>query len=220
MGKRAKSVDKIVGETETPERPDDFADDAHENMNAAVEAAERPTRRISLKKAGKDDYAILETVLTKTFTDLAEHKVKVGLMFADAGVVLEGGEDKPLPALKVKGRPVQGMTKIKSTRDRVMGSHDAVIQIDAGAWRTMSAVERKSLIDRQLRHLSITTDDEGNLKKDDAGRPKLSYRQPDIFLEGFAENVKMYGEESVDLKAHKAFMDKHGQLFMEYMKGD
>ena len=76
---------------------------------------------------------------------------------------------------------------------------DAEIIVDKYLWDEMTHRQRLALIDHEITHLEFQKDEDGYLKTDDLGRPKLKLRRHDFCIEGFSVIARRYGEDSNEL---------------------
>lgn len=223
MARKRKTTDEIVEDTDKVDREDDFdekdegaaeGEEATGEMGSDGEDAEKPVNKITRRKAGKEVYELLGGVLSKWFKSLEEAKLKIGILMCDAG---KDGQEKPIPAVKSKGMATYGTAKILNAESRILGSPDAMIKIDVGVWDALSEKQKKGLLHRLCMHLTITTDEGGKVKKDDANRPIIKMRQPDGRLEVFRDNIKAFGDDSPDVVEFQKFKAGPGQMLMEFM---
>lgn len=121
------------------------------------------------------------------------------------------GDGEPIAAVKAHGVAAAAKIQITSLVDRVRGIKDAKLTIDGHYWDRASESRRLALLDHELEHLTVQTDDAG-VKFDDAGRPKLRMRHHDWELTGFASVVERHGEASVEAQQFSYFQDEFGQL--------
>lgn len=117
----------------------------------------------------------------------------------------------PVPAVKVHGIPAAAKIQVTSLEDRVRGVADAKLTIDAHYWEVSSEAQRLALLDHELTHLRLATDENG-IVFDDLNRPELRLRQHDWELTGFAEVVERHGGASVEARQFSRFQDEFGQL--------
>ncbi len=128
--------------------------------------------------------------------DLEEAEVFVGLLYAHPP---EGSEaDDDTPVLKLHGYACAALVRITPYRQRVQGMPDAVIEIDKGRWDKLDEAGQLALLDHELQHLELVRDDEGNIRADDCGRPKLKMRLHDVQLGVFDAIIRRHGKASLD----------------------
>ncbi len=113
------------------------------------------------------------------------------------------GESKG-PALTKGGYPVLYQVKVVSLKDRVAGLPDAVVSlkdrvaglpdamvvIDGDAWTERSEAGHIALLDEALSCLDASNEE------DDAGRPKLRIRLPEIVVHAFGSILERHGKAS------------------------
>ena len=153
--------------------------------------------------------AILEEFLT--YKPIVEAKVKIDFMFAFAEVG-EDGESKG-HALTKHGIRALGITRKLGIKDRVMGRGDCEVCLDGDWWKDETPARRKALLDHELHHLEVVTDEDGVVIRDDLKRPKLKLRKHDVEVGWFAVVAGRHGSNSLELEQAKAVWDSYGQLF-------
>jgi hypothetical protein len=129
---------------------------------------------------------------SKFYPDLDQADVTVGYLFA---------WNKDGPAISHNSWPAKALAKVTNLRDRVAGLPDALIILDAEVWEELSAKEKEAILDHELNHLSLRRDRVGNVKYDDANRPKMVCKPHDFSFGGFHELVRRYGENSVEAQS-------------------
>lgn len=121
-------------------------------------------------------------------------------------------EGEPAAAIVVRGQVCGAKISITSLQDRARGIADAKLIIDAEyGWERLPKDQRIAMIDRELCHLTIATDKDGEPKHDDHGRPKLKYRHFDYEISGFTSCLENYGEASIEAKQIRLFQELNGQ---------
>ena len=147
----------------------------------------------------------------RTYKDVVEAKVKIDFLFAYAEV----GEDgiSKGHALTKHGIRALGITRKLGIKDRVMGRGDAEVALDGDWWAEATPLRRKALLDHELHHIEVRTDEEGVVLRDDLKRPKLKLRKHDVEVGWFAEVAGRNGSASLELEQAKAVWDSYGQLF-------
>jgi len=147
----------------------------------------------------------------RTYKDVVEAKVKIDFLFAYAEV----GEDgiSKGHALTKHGIRALGITRKLGIKDRVMGRGDAEVALDGDWWTEATPLRRKALLDHELHHIEVRTDEEGVVLRDDLKRPKLRLRKHDVEVGWFAEVAGRNGSASLELEQAKAVWDSYGQLF-------
>lgn len=102
------------------------------------------------------------------------------------------------PAVSHGGYPASAVIKIMSLKDRAAGCKDARMIIDNAAWDEYSPKEREALVDHELYHLVLATNDEGDVKRDDLDRPKLKIRKHDFQMGGWYSMCEKHGPNAIE----------------------
>lgn len=163
------------------------------------------------ERADVDIVNLVKGTMKKYHDALVKAEVKVCVMLATAAKD-ESGE-VICPALKLHGVEAAAIATIIPYKQRAAGREDCEITIDADKWKRSTNDEREALIDHELMHFEIAIDDEGNIKSDDMGRPKIKTRHHDHDFGWFNSIAKRHGDASYEVKQAKAFADKEGQTY-------
>ncbi len=142
-------------------------------------------------------------IITAIHPRLDEAGVSIEYLFA----VNETG-----PALKLHGYPSAAQVKINSYTNRVGGMKDVTIKIDKATWDEADEDERRMILDHELTHLEPQKDKRGNLKEDNAGRPKFKMRLHDLVAGEFYEIIKRHGRRAYGARAVAEAQKKFVQL--------
>lgn len=120
--------------------------------------------------------------------DLAEADVTIHLRYAHG----EQGE----PALKDRGRRVLVKVKINSYEQRQQGLCDCTLTVDGDWWKDAPEAQRRADLDSALMRIQVVRGETGEVKVDDANRPRLRKRTPDLFVEEFESVLRKHGRAS------------------------
>lgn len=143
----------------------------------------------TFRVAEREDRELLEAVMAEHHMRLCDAGVRVGLLYASGPRDEKSGLLKG-PALKLHGMQALAVVKINSTKDRVEGKPDATVTLDFDQWPDHSPERKRAIMDHELAHLLLATDEDGNPQIDDANRPKLRMRQHDLVVGGFTDVVR------------------------------
>lgn len=171
----------------------------------------------NLAKASPEMRSKLDDVMRRFHGPLVDHEVTVGLLVAWPA---EGGDGV---AVKLHGYPCAAVVKITPYRQRVQGIEDVVITLDGALWAEMSDAERTALLDHELYHLDLARDKDGQVKADDAGRPKLKMRLHDWQLGGFEAIGRRHRDAALEVQAFKEAQKTYSQALFAWgddMAGD
>lgn len=126
-----------------------------------------------------------------------------------------------LPVLKHQGYPAGATVRITPLKDRALGMADAQIVVDRAGWLALSQRQRAALIDHELTHLEVKTDEEEGAEDpvpvcDAIGRPKLLMRKHDHQFGWFDEVAQRHGEASPEVRQARVLMESSGQLYFDF----
>jgi len=147
---------------------------------------------------------------------LKEAGVTVELQFAYGKEKKDGSVED---AIKWHGRKALGFAKIRKLDDRASGMTDAKILVDGQFWQDAEDPEREALLDHELYHLELVTDDVGDVEKDDSGRPKLKMRKHDVEVGWFTAVALRNGAHSQELIQAARIFDADGQAYWPQLAG-
>lgn len=119
-------------------------------------------------------------------------------------------------AIKHQGYPALAVIKVRPAKERAEGRGDALLIIDAYKWPEMDKERQLALLDHELTHLSLVHDLEGNLKRDDYGRPKLTLRLHDFSYGWFAEVADRHRAASHEVAQAAKWREDCGQLWFDW----
>ncbi len=165
----------------------------------------------------------VRTVIDRWHPDLAEAKVKIGIVMA-FGKVNDKGEYMGPPMAR-KGFRILGKIKINGQADRVDGKPDATLTLDGDHWEDLDSTgltaDQEALIDHELYHLIVLREPSvnerpGEVKRDIHNRPELKSRPHDYELTGFIAVIERNGVASVEVQEVKHWHDAHGNLVFSF----
>jgi len=156
-------------------------------------------------KAGKEALTICAVILKTHYEVLLRAKIKIAMLFADAGF--------GTPAIMEHGRPAAASIKASTVIERTLGISDAIMVIDANVWLTLNEASKHALVHHELQHIEIKCDGDGAVIFDTANRPALTMREHDYDLSGFGTTIGIYGADAVEQIEFDKFRKKTvGQL--------
>jgi hypothetical protein len=97
------------------------------------------------------------------------------------------------------GRLELGKCRKRGDLDRELDAFDFVILLNDEAWPTLSAVEKRALVDHLLCHAKVVVDADGEPKQDDRGRLVCRIKKHEI--EEFRAVIDRHGLYTADLSA-------------------
>lgn len=165
-------------------------------------------------KAPAEVLGMVSDLILEHYPELAEARVKFEVFLAHASTN-DKGEAKG-PALKLHGYPALATVQVVSYKNRVAGCKDVRIYLDGDAWSLWGLERKKALLDHEIFHCEIRRDKDGNIKSDDAGRPKLAIKPHDIQIGGFHEIAARHKEESLEVQQVAVTHQKLKQLSIDW----
>lgn len=158
--------------------------------------------------------AILNDMVASYHGELKEAEVTVDMLWVRANADDNG--DPVGPALKHNGYQAAAVVRIIGLKDRAKGNADAEIVLDGDRWEEWDDDQKAAIIDHELTHLELATDGDGNVKRDDLGRPKLRMRKHDHQFGWFDSVVRRHGVAAIEHQQAKSFFDDYKQLYLEF----
>lgn len=156
--------------------------------------------------------AMLDSLIDRKFPELKKAGVTVEMVWA------RSTNDKP--PVKHHGATAAATIKIMPLADRVLGSCDARITVDGDAWAKWSMRRRESVLFHELNHpipqYHKKGEHEGELKRDDHGRPVIKNRPDDWSITGFRATVREYGKESIEYQSFENLRAVFSQLHFDW----
>jgi hypothetical protein len=139
-------------------------------------------------------------------------------------------EGEQIPSLKLHGYACAATVRATTLKQRALGQRDALIVFDAFTWERLDDDERRAVIDHELYHLQVVSEERGVPfvlwdpvakciatvpKHDDLGRPKLKLRLHDWHLGGFRAIAERHGDAALEVRAFRSTADEHGQFLLD-----
>jgi Putative phage metallopeptidase len=157
---------------------------------------------------------LADRVMREHHPGLHAAKVQVGYLMAHAP---RDANDEPKgPAIKLRGRACKAVVRIVNLKDRVAGLPDAMVILDGDEWDEWSEREQAAIIDHELTHLELKTDESGAVQRDDIGRPKLRMRLHDFEFGGFLDVAKHYGDDSTEKQVIADWEKNYKQILFSW----
>lgn len=130
-------------------------------------------------------------------------------------------DESAVSVLKHQGYPAGAVVRITPLKDRALGMADATIVVDRCGWLALSQRQRDALIDHELTHLEIKTDEPDGSDDpvpvfDGLGRPKLVMRKHDHQFGWFDEVAQRHGQASAEVRQARVLMESSGQLYFDF----
>lgn len=138
-------------------------------------------------------------------------RVKVDYVFAHADLDDYGIAKND--AIRHRGQKALGLCHRIKLKERVMGRGDVEITLDGDWWDKAGEEERRALLDHELYHICVETDQNGKALTDDFSRPKITMRPHDYEFGWFAVIAECHGQAAVEVQQAQMMMDKAGQWF-------
>lgn len=163
------------------------------------------------RKASAEVGQIVNEMLEKYHGPLRDAGVQIECLFAYS--LTDDNGDSTGPALKLGGYPCNAVVRILNLKDRTVGRGDAEICIDGDQWDTWDDDQKRALIDHEIEHLELKTDDDGVIR-DDLGRPKLRLRKHDVQFGWFDSIARRHGAASFEVQQFRQLVVKKYQAWL------
>jgi len=162
----------------------------------------------------------MPTIYTEANAEVSDRIARMMAQFHGelhtAGVTIEAlfATSEEGAAVKHHGYACLAKVKINSYELRVQSHHDAKITIDRTGWDNLNPSERDALIDHELEHLKVQTDEHKVVQTDDLGRPKLRIQLHDQQFGWFDCIARRHGPASQEVQQYEAFARTKKQLWL------
>lgn len=145
------------------------------------------------------------------------HKAGVTFEVLMASPTVNKNGESSGPPLKKNGFPVLALVKITSLADRTAGMPDAMLQLDAEAWKDMKMPRKDALLDHMMTYLTVKTDKDDATVTDDQDRPKLQRRKHDREVGWFDEVVRRHQFEAPEYQQFDSIAKAMQQLNLPFL---
>lgn len=162
--------------------------------------------------AGDEELALLRNAMKQWHPELGKAGVEVGLSVAMAQVDESGNPTGP--ALQEKGHAVLAEVKITKLRERIFGLPDAIITIDGDRWTHLEEATKLAVLDHELEHLVVKTDENGRPAVDDSGRPLLKMKLHDFQFGWFNNVAQRHGGAAIEVMQASTIAREWGQMYL------
>lgn len=151
---------------------------------------------------------------------LADHHPELWIQGGDEYVSLcilmaYRDDDSDEPPVKHDGYPCAAVISVIPYKQRVDKRADAEIIIDQKKWVDFTEPQQRALLDHEITHLEIQVDEDGLVKTDDTGRPKLKLRNHDCQLGGFRAVAQRYGADAIEVTEARKFEEQYGDVTLQ-----
>ncbi len=156
----------------------------------------------TFRQADPEDTALLAAVIKEYHPEFREHGVRITLWYAHA--TRDDLGEKKGPAIRANRlQAADYAVKICSYERRVKGSGDAEIHLDGDEVETWTEATKEARLDEAMRELELVTEDDeqGAVKLDDAGRPKLRRSVPDVTVKVWKDVCERRGDHATAVQA-------------------
>lgn len=159
-------------------------------------------------QAGPEVRTRLMSLAASYHRELIEAEVTFSVLMAAAQRDDRTGEPKGPALTRAGGWPALAKVRIVSLRDRVAGVADVQILLDGDQWDEHSPERQDAILDHELEHIEVQRDDDGHIKSDDCGRPKLRIKLHDFELGGFDVIIERHQEHAVELESARQLLER------------
>jgi hypothetical protein len=170
---------------------------------------------ITYNECDANIYKLIDDVMHKYHRSLSDQSVTIHAVFAEK----YDGDGLQLPAIKFHGHDAAAKIQVTSLQDRARGLRDLKLTIDRYSWDRMTETRQIAMLDHELEHVEVKTDDDGIVVRDDLNRPKLRLKIHDWMLAGFASIIARHGEAAVEHREMVRWQEEWGQACLFPMVG-
>lgn len=142
---------------------------------------------------------------------ILDAEVKIDILMAEPSVKQDG--EPTGPAISANGYPALAQTKVIPLDERVNGAGDVLMKIDADWWLKAKPDERDALLDHELTHIEVRTNDKNEIIRDDLNRPKLKIRKHDRQFGWFDEVALHHPGVAIECQQAMQLASDAGQLY-------
>lgn len=167
---------------------------------------------VSLEQAPPEVHHMAREILEQHHAEL---RLTDGSLTRLCILMARQGDDSDEPPVKLHGYPCYAVISIIPYKQRVDKRADAEIVIDETAWVDLTEPQQRALLDHELTHLEIQKDENGFVKTDDAGRPKLKMRLHEWQIGGFRSIAERYGGDAMEVVEARKFEDRFGEAVLK-----
>ncbi len=157
------------------------------------------------QKADLDVCEMVSVVMEKHHGGLFVAEVKIQTLMVYPTTDENG--DANGPAITDGGYKVIAKIKILGIKDRIARGFDVELLIDGDNHQMTTEEQQEALIVHELTHIELQIDDNGGVKIDNAGRPKLRTVRHDHQFGWFDSTARRYGDDSVEVMQFKRLIE-------------
>lgn len=159
---------------------------------------------------------VCNAMLEKYHAELRDAEVSIDILFASPKPDGDGEIAPEANAIKHHGYPAMAVIKVNSYKLRVQSHADAEMIIDKQRWEELSDAQREALIDHELEHLELKTDNDGVMLRDDLDRPKLRCRLHDHQYGWFNSVALRHGKASIEVQQFNHLLEQQKQMWLTF----
>ena len=156
----------------------------------------------------------VRALVEKFHPELKVAEVTFDLLFVARSDDDEGAK----PVLTLHGVPCLAVARIVPAKERAKDCADAEILIDRERFNDATPAQQDALLDHELQHFTVQTDQDGGIATDDQHRPKLKLRPHDVDLGWFEAVARRHGAASIEQQQARKLFDDFGQSFFPFLE--
>jgi Putative phage metallopeptidase len=162
---------------------------------------------LSYEQAGEEIHGMARDIIQQHHgeLDMPGFQIKLCIMFVS-------DHETDEPCLELHGDPAGAVISVIPYKQRADKRADAEIIIDRLVWEDLNDRQRTALLDHEITHLEIQLDENGCVKTDDIGRPKLKLKRHDWTLSGFRSIAVRYGSDALEVIEARKFDRDYGDV--------
>lgn len=107
---------------------------------------------------------------------------------------------------------------IRDVADRWLEFADVRVQFNGDLWEHASDEDKIAACDKVLTAITAHVDDNGDAKRDEADRPKLSPRRPDVQISLYHDVAKRHGKAAPGVKQLRRLIADTGQVYLPWLE--
>ena len=152
---------------------------------------------------------LLDRAVDLYHSELKRYEVRIGVIMAFGEEDKDGELKRPIMN---QGQPCAAKVKVVSVKDKLTKNIDVEILLDGFYWQELDDERKIAIFDHELEHLQLKVNSDGEVEKDNAGKPKIKISHDDIIFWGFSAIAERHGVNSQEYLCFQQLKLKYGNL--------